>query len=366
MGRLIQLFEEHQQSPWLDNIRRRWLLDGTLADYVERGVRGLTSNPSTFQAAIAHGDGYEDQLAELAARAADVEAAYWSLVAEDIRCALEVLAPVHERSEGVDGYVSVEVDPRLADDTQATLDAARVLHEQFASPNLYVKVPGTLAGVDAIRTLIGEGHSINVTLLFSLERYGQVIDAYLDGLEAYAGDLSTVSSVASFFVSRVDSEVDKRLDAIGTPDAAALRGRAAVANAQLAYELFCNRFSGPRWVALAARGARVQRPLWASTSTKDPSYPDTRYVDELIGPDTVNTLPDATLAAFDDHGTLARTVDADLSGARRTVDALTEIGIELHEVTTLLEVQGVQAFVTAFEDLLETLRDRLGAAAVPS
>ncbi len=359
MGRLIELHERFDQSPWLDNIRRRWLLDGHLERCVAQGVRGLTSNPAIFQKAIADGDGYEEQLAELATAGTPVEDAYWELVARDIAGALEVLRPVHDRSDGVDGFVSVEVDPRLAHDEHATVVAARTLHERIDAPNLHVKVPGTAAGVGAVRTLIGEGRSINVTLLFSVERYEAVIDAYLDGLETFDGDLSTVSSVASFFVSRVDNEVDRRLDAIGTPAALALRGQAAIANARLAYERFGERFSGERWDALVARGARVQRPLWASTSTKDPSYPDTLYVDSLIGPSTVNTLPDATLEAFDDHGALDRTIDGVPGDAAAVVAALAELGIDLGEVTELLEQQGVASFVESFDDLLATLAGRL-------
>jgi transaldolase len=235
---------------------------------------------------------------------------------------------------------------------------ARMLHERIDRPNLYVKIPGTKEGLPAIQTMISEKRSINVTLLFGLERYAEVIESYLAGLEAASGDLSGVSSVASFFVSRVDAEVDRRLEAIGTEQALALRGRAAVANAQLAYELFLHTFSGPRWEALADRGARLQRPLWASTSTKNPSYPDTLYVDSLVGPNTVNTMPETTLEAFDDHGTLARTADADVDGAHRVMDDLAEVGIDMSDVTRTLEDEGVAAFAKSFDELITTLEEK--------
>ena len=224
--------------------------------------------------------------------------------------------------------------------------------------SLYVKIPGTAEGLGAIRQMIAERRSVNVTLLFSVERYGEVIEAYLAGLEAAEGDLSSVSSVASFFISRVDTEVDRRLASLGTPEALALQGKAAIANAKVAYELFLERFSGPRWEALVARGARVQRPLWASTSTKNPDFPDTLYVDELIGPDTVNTIPDATLEAFDDHGTVARTIDSDVEGAHRDLQRLAEVGVDLDDVTRVLEDEGVAAFSKAFDELIGSLRTK--------
>src|SRR6056297_2431665 len=278
------------------------------------------------------------------------------MVIDDIRDALSVLRPVHDASGGEDGYVSVEVAPSLARDTDGTIAAARELHEAIAAPNLYVKIPGTSEGLPAIRQMISEGRSINVTLIFGLDRYGEVIEAYLSGLEACEGDISRVSSVASFFVSRVDSEVDRRLDEIGTEEARGLRGAAAIAQARGAYELFLERFSGARWEALAARGARVQRPLWASTSTKDPAYPDTLYVDSLIGPNTVNTIPDATLEAFLDHGTVARTLDvAAESPFTQLVDDLRRVGVDLDDVAAVLETQGVESFAASFDALMDTL-----------
>ncbi|MBU6328405.1 MAG: transaldolase [Acidobacteria bacterium] len=361
MSRLIDLHTRFDQSPWLDNVRRDWIRDGEMERWRERGVRGVTSNPTIFQKAISGGDAYDEQFAALLAAGATVEESYWEMVVADIRDTLAVFRPVHEASGGVDGYVSVEVSPLLARSTAETILAARHLDELIDAPNLYIKIPGTAEGLPAIRQVISEGRSVNVTLLFSLERYREVMEAYITGLEACTGDLSSVSSVASFFISRVDSECDKRLEAIGSAEALDLRGRVAVANAQLAYAAFTETFRGPRWDALAARGARVQRPLWASTSTKNPSYPDTLYIDSLIGPNTVNTIPEKTLAEFDDHGTLARTVDADLDAARAVLDRLAAVGVDLTDVTDTLEAEGVASFTASFDDLLAALTEKAAA-----
>ena len=364
MTKLHELYDEQGQSPWLDNLRRSFLQSGELAAWVERGVRGVTSNPSIFQKAISGSADYDEQFAEGLGRDLSVEDIYWELVVQDIEGALAVLRPTYDGSDGLDGYVSVEVAPSLARDTEGTTAAARALHERIDEPNLYVKIPGTAEGLPAIRTMISEGRSVNVTLLFSLSRYGEVIEAHQAGLEALVASgaspevVGRVSSVASFFVSRVDAEVDKRLDAIGSDEATALKGQAAVANARRAYALFQERYSGPRWEALAAAGAEVQRPLWASTSTKDPSYPDTLYVDTLIGPDTVNTLPDATLDAFADHGTVARTVDTDPDADLDVLDRLARVGIDLGDVTELLEKEGVAAFEASSDDLMATLTEK--------
>ncbi|MDE0615175.1 MAG: transaldolase [bacterium] len=355
MSSLHDLYRDYGQSPWLDNLRREWILNGELSRWVERGVRGLTSNPSIFQKAMTSGDEYDEQFSRLLAEGMNVADAYWELVLTDISGALDALAPVHEESDGIDGFVSVEVDPKLARDTDSTLAAARALNQRVDRSNLYVKIPGTAEGLPAIQAMTAEGRSVNVTLLFSLSRYANVIEAYLCGLEECEGDLSTVSGVASFFISRTDTEVDRRLEAIGTPEALALRGQTAVAQGQVAYQIFNQKFSGPRWEALTARGARVQRPLWASTSTKNPAYPDTLYVDQLIGPDTVNTLPDATLEAFLDHGELARTVDADPASAQAVLDRVTDVGVDLEAVANRLEDEGVSAFVKSFDDLIESL-----------
>ncbi len=355
MSRLHDLYSEQGQSPWLDNLKRSWIVSGELQGWVDRGARGITSNPSIFQKAMTGTDAYDEQLRSLAAEGASVEESYWKLVVRDIMDALEILRPVHESSDGLDGYVSVEVDPRLATDTGGTIAAARELHGRIDRPNLYVKIPATAEGIPAIHRMISEGRSINVTLIFSLDRYREVMEAYVSGLESCPGDLSGVSSVASFFISRTDNEVDRRLDVLGGPEALSLRGRAAVAQGQVAYDMFRTVFRGPRWDSLVQRGARVQRPLWASTSTKNPSYPDTLYVDTLIGPDTVNTLPDATLEAFEAHGTVARTIDADPDSAHGVLRAVSDVGVDLAEVSRVLEDEGVAAFVASFDDLLADL-----------
>ncbi len=355
MTRLHDLYDDYGQSPWLDNIKRSWIASGELQAWVDKGVRGLTSNPSIFENAIGGSDDYDEQFGELIAAGTSVEDSYWELVTTDIEAALAIMAPVHHASDGLDGYVSVEVDPGLARDTEGTIEAARNLDQSIDEPNLYVKIPGTVEGLPAIQQMLSERRSINVTLLFSVERYDEVIEAYLSGLEAAHGDLSNVSSVASFFISRTETAVDNRLDAIGTPEAIALKGKAAVAQGHMAYKLFLERFSGSRWEALVARGARPQRPLWASTSTKDPAYPDTLYVDTLIGPQTVNTLPDKTLGAFLDHGTAARTIDADFEAAAKVLADVEAVGVDLQEVADTLEAEGVASFEKSFQDLLATL-----------
>ena len=359
MDRLSHLYYEQGQSPWLDNLKRSYLTEGTIADLVRHGIRGLTSNPTIFQKAIQGSADYDDQFRDLVRAGGSTIDHYWSLVLRDIDGALDAFTALYHDSYRGDGYVSVEVDPGLAHDGPGTEVAARALHLRVGRPNLMVKVPGTEAALPAIRQLVAEGINLNVTLIFSLDRYQKVMDAYLDGLEAYAArtdaDLATVAGVASFFISRVDSEVDARLDAIGTPDALALRGMAAIAQAKLAYQAFRRTFNGPRWEALAADGAVVQRPLWASTSTKNPAYPDTLYVDQLIGPDTVNTLPDATIHAFADHGTVARTIDADIAGAEDVWRRLAAVGVDMDDVAAKLEREGVASFQASFDDLLSAL-----------
>jgi len=359
MTTLHDLYADQGQSPWLDNLRRDWLQDGTLAGLVDQGIRGVTSNPTIFAKAISGQDTYDQQFGSLIATTS-VEDAYWDLVVDDILAALQILRPVFDASGGGDGFVSVEVAPSLAHDTEGTIEAARGLHSRIDQPNVLVKIPATPECVPSIRQMIAEGRSINVTLIFSIIRYGEVIEAYLSGLEALAAsgvdDLSGVASVASFFISRVDTEVDKRIDAAGGgSEVADLAGRAAVAQARLAYALFAERFSGPRWEALAAKGARVQRPLWASTSTKNPAYPDLAYVDTLIGPDTVNTMPDGTVTDFLDHGTVARTVDADNAGAQAVIDRLAAAGIDMEDVAAVLESEGVASFAASFDDLMDSL-----------
>lgn len=357
MERLVRLYEDFGQSPWLDNLKRGYLTSGQLAQLRDGGIRGLTSNPTIFQKAIADSADYDEQFREIAG--GPIVDDYWTMVLRDIQGACDVFEPVFDESSGGDGFVSVEVAPSLADDGPGTETAARHLHETIARRNLMVKVPATAAGVAPIQQMIAEGRNINVTLIFSLARYQDVMDAYIAGLEAYAAtegaDLSRVASVASFFISRVDTEVDRRLDEIGTPEALALRGKAAVAQAKLAYRQFRQTFSGPRWEALAERGAKVQRPLWASTSTKNKAYPDTLYVDELIGPDTVNTMPDATIEAFADHGNLVRRVDADVDEAEAVWQSLADVGVDMDDVAERLEREGVASFEKSFDELIATL-----------
>ena len=350
---LRRLHHEFGQSPWLDNLSRADLRNGRLADIVASGVRGLTSNPTIFQKAIEGSNDYDAQLTAELRISPDPERALWELILADIVTALDVLAEVHDASGGDDGFVSVEVDPDLARDTTRTLEAARAIDDRIRRSNLMIKVPATVEGVPAIEQLIAEGRNVNVTLIFSLERYKQVIEAHIAGLERRleAGlPLASVASVASFFVSRVDTEIDRRLEALGGT-AHTLCGTAAVAQAQLAWQLAHTHYSGPRWERLAAAGARPQRALWASTSTKNPAYPDTMYVDRLIGPGTVNTLPEATLWAFADHGTLDRTVDADLPGADASWRRLSEAGIDTDNVADVLEREGLASFVASFHSL---------------
>ncbi len=363
MNRLQRLYDDAGQSPWVDNLNRPSLRQGGLADLVADGIRGVTSNPTIFEKAMTGSDAYDEQFRTLLETGAAVEDIFWDMAIDDVTEACGLLRPVYDASGGGDGFVSLEVDPGLANDTAGTIAAARSLHERMALPNLLVKIPATEAGVPAIGQMISEGRNINVTLIFSVERYAAVIDAYLSGLEALVaagGTLGAVHSVASFFVSRVDTEVDRRIDGLGG-DAKALAGKAAVAQAKAAYELFGERFSGPRWEALAARGAHRQRPLWASTSTKNPAYDDLLYVDGLIGPHTVNTMPDATLKAFVDHGTIAPTVEADVEGAHAELDALARAGVDMADVAGQLEEEGVASFAKSFEDLMASLERKAAA-----
>ena len=362
MTDLHRLFEAQGQSPWIDNLKRDYLTSGELQRLVDEGIRGVTSNPTIFQRAIAGSADYDAEFADLVQKMM-VERAYWTMVSGDVTNALAVLAPVYESSGGGDGFVSLEVAPSLATDTAGTIEAARQLHERIDRPNLMVKIPATREGVPAFRRMISEGRNINVTLIFSLTRYGEVIDAYLSGLEdlvAAGGDPSRVHSVASFFVSRVDTEVDRRLADV-RPQGQGLAGKGAVAQAKLAYQVFLERFAGPRWEALAAKGAHTQRPLWASTSTKNPSYPDLLYVDNLIGPDTVDTLPDATVEAFLAHGTLARTLDQGVDEARDVLARLAGVGIDMEAVAQQLEDEGVAAFAKSFDELMQALEDKAAA-----
>lgn len=345
---------------WLDDLSRDRLTSGGLARLVtEHHVVGVTTNPSIFAAALAKGSSYDAQLSALADEGTTPEQAVFVITTDDVRAAADVLRPVFDSSEGVDGRVSIEVDPRLAHDTEGTVAAARSLWSTVDRPNVLVKIPATVEGLPAITAVLAEGISVNVTLIFGVERYREVIAAYLDGLEQAAAnghDLATITSVASFFVSRVDTAVDALLDEIGTPEATSLRGEAAIANARLAYATFRETVSTPRWQALAAAGAHPQRPLWASTGVKDPTYSDTRYVDELVVAGVVNTMPEATLHAVADHGGDGTdTVTGTDASAAETVARLATLGISLTEVTRTLEAQGVAKFEASWEELLTTV-----------
>jgi transaldolase len=345
---------EFGQSPWYDNLTRALARGGLRALIDEDGIRGVTSNPTIFEKAMAAGNDYDEQLAELARQGMAAKDAYWELVLDDITHASGILQPVFDDAKGGDGFVSIEVDPDLAHDTPGTTQQAAYLFERLGRPNVMIKIPATREGLPAIEDSIAAGININITLIFSLARYDEVIDAYLRGLERFAhagGDASTVASVASFFVSRVDTETDRRL-----PEGHPLRGKAAVANAKLAYEQFRRRFSGERWEALAAKSARLQRPLWASTSTKNPAYSPTLYIDELIGPDTVNTLAQASVEVLRDHtGLRPNTVMEDVDGAHKVMAALAEAGVDFDDVTATLEREGVESFSASFHDALDTL-----------
>lgn len=358
MTKLQDLCTQHGQSPWLDNLRRDWLVDGTAQRWIDRGVRGMTSNPTIFQKAMTAGNAYDVQFTELVRAGASVDDAYWTMVCEDIRTACALLRGVYDSAGGRDGFVSLELAPDMARDTRASIEAARTFHVELAQPNLMIKIPATAEGVPAIEAMVAEGRNINITLIFGIERYREVMEAYLTGLETFVaggGDASDVHSVASFFISRVDTEVDRRLEGIGSGDALALRGQAAVAQGKLAYQAFREVFDGSRWDALAANGAHVQRPLWASTSTKNPAYSKTLYVDTLIGPDTVNTMPEGTLDEFEHTGTLARTVDQDLDEAARVWSRLEDLGITADDVSRVLEDEGVASFSKSFDELSTTL-----------
>ncbi|MCF2537314.1 transaldolase [Streptomyces sp. FB2] len=353
-------------SIWLDDLSRRRIESGNLAALVaEKNVVGVTTNPSIFQAAIGSGEGYEEQLADLAVRGVTVDEAVRMMTTADVRAAADVLRPVYDATGGRDGRVSIEVDPRLAHQTAATVAEARQLAWLVDRPNVMIKIPATRAGLPAITEVVAAGISVNVTLIFSLERYREVMDAYLAGLEKAAAkglDLSVVHSVASFFVSRVDADIDRRLTEIGTDEALALKGRAALANARLAYEAYEQVFTSERWTALETAGANRQRPLWASTGVKDPSYKDTLYVDQLVAPGTVNTMPEATLDATADHGEITGdTVTGGYERARADLAAVEALGVSYDDVVTRLEDEGVAKFEAAWQDLLDAVKKSLGS-----
>ena len=350
------------QSVWIDYLSRRLIKEGELERLMrEDAVVGVTSNPTIFQKAISEGDAYDEQMREVLAEEDDAKEVFLKLAVRDVQDACDLLRSVWDGGHGQDGYVSIEVDPNLASDTDATIAEAKRLHELVDKPNCFVKIPATKAGLPAIEEMIARGKNINVTLIFSLERYAEVVEAYIVGLERLVeggGDASKVASVASFFVSRVDTEADKRLDESGAPDD--LKGKLAVANAKLAYQRYKELFSGPRWEALAEKGARMQRCLWASTSTKNPAYRDVLYVEELIGPETVNTMPEETIEAFQDHGEVALTLEQDLDEAKRVFERIAEAGVDYDDVVATLEQEGVQKFSDSFAELLDGVRAKRG------
>lgn len=361
------------QAIWLDYIDRRILQDGSLMQRIrEDGLRGMTSNPSIFEKALAEGTTYDSQIAACG----DNNLTAWQLFelieTDDVRAACDIFAEVYRETKGEDGYVSIEVSPGVANDAEATIEEAHRLWATIDRPNVMVKVPGTVEGAIAVRRLIADGINVNITLLFAIAAHDRVIEAYLAGLEdrlAAGRKIDKLASVASFFVSRVDTEVDKRLDTAGTPEAAALKGQAAIANAKLAYRLFTERFAGERWDRLAGKGAKVQRPLWASTSTKNPAYRDVIYVESLIGPHTVNTMPPATIEAYRDHGQCARTVDHDYAGAEAVIARLAAVGIDIDDVTDKLLRDGLDSFARSFDTLIAGLERKtvaLGGQLTPA
>jgi len=357
-SRLHEL-SERGQSVWFDTLSRDLLQTGELARMMdEDAVVGVTSNPTIFQKALSSGDAYDEQLRSLLDTEGDLKEIFLKLSAEDVKGGLDLLRPVFDRTNGRDGYVSWEVDPEIAYDRESTYEEAKRLHEWIDEPNLFVKIPATAPGVGAIEDSVADGRNINVTLIFSLQRHEEVMEAYLRGLERFiesGGDPSTVRSVASFFVSRVDTEADKRLEKIGRSD---LQGKLAVANAKLAYQNYKRVFSGDRWERLAAKGANTQRCLWASTSTKNPAYRDVLYVEELIGPETVNTMPEETIDAFQDHGLVANTIEQGIDEARKLFDDLREAGVDYDDVSDTLEREGVQKFSDSFEELKRGISEK--------
>jgi transaldolase len=363
-SRLHEL-SELGQSVWIDFLSREMLQTGELERLMrDDAVVGVTSNPTIFQKAISQGDLYDEQIREFLAELDDPKEIFWRLAEKDVGDACDVLRPVWDEGHGRDGYVSIEVDPNLAGDTDGTIAEARRLHAEIDRPNLFVKIPATKAGLPAIEEMIASGKNINVTLIFSRERYAEVAEAYIRGLERLVesgGEPAQVASVASFFVSRVDTETDKRLDELGGHDE--LKGKLAVANAKLAYQRYKELFSGERWAALVMKGATPQRCLWASTSTKNPAYRDVLYVEDLIGPETVNTMPEETIRAFQDHGEVALTLEQGLEEAKRLFDQLAEAGVDYNDVVRVLEEEGVQKFADSFAELLDGIRAKRGELA---
>jgi transaldolase len=354
----LRRMQELGQAPWVDELSREDIQNGGLQRMIDEGIVGITSNPAIFQKAIAGSDLYDEQLGELARGEDDPKEMFWRIARTDIRDACEIFTPVYERTGGEDGYVSLEVQPDIAYDSDATIEEAMRLHEMIDRPNLFVKIPATLQGLVAIEEMISRGKSINVTLIFSLERYREVVRAYIRGVKRLVengGDPSGVRSVASFFVSRIDTEADNRLEELGADD---LKGELAIANAKLAYQIYKQVFGGSRWRSLEARGASRQRLLWASTSTKNPDYPDTIYVDNLVGPETVNTMPKKTIEAVKDHGDIRPTLEEGVEEAKQLLGRLREAGLDYEDVTDSLEQEGIQKFADPFNELLDEIKNK--------
>ncbi len=361
MATPLKALAEHGQSPWIDFLSRPFVRDGDLAGLIEEGILGLTSNPTIFQKAVSEGDAYDDQLRELLGSGTDPKEVFFQLARDDIRGACDLFKEVFERGDSTrDGWVSLEVDPNLAEDAEGTFEEARRIHAMIERPNLFVKIPGTKQGLKAIEDSIAAGIPVNVTLLFSLQRHREAAEAYTRGLRRLrdsGGDLNTVASVASFFVSRVDTEADRRLDEIGGHDE--LKGKLAIANAKLAYQTYQEVFSGSEWEQLESVGGSPQRCLWASTSTKNPAYRDVVYVEELIGPKTVNTMPRETIEDFMDHGVVKDTLEQDVEGARRTLEQFAEAGVDYDDVVAVLEREGVEKFAASFRELIDGIAHKL-------
>jgi transaldolase len=354
----LEKMRELGQAPWVDELSREDIQNGGLERMIEDGIVGVTSNPAIFQKAIAGSDLYDDQLAQLADRVDDPKEMFWEVASKDIRDACDIFMPVHEVTGGRDGFISLEVQPDIAYDTRATVEEATHLHEVVDRPNLFVKIPATLPGLVAIEEMISRGKSINVTLIFSLERYREVARAYTRGLQRLVengGDPSGVHSVASFFVSRIDTEADRQLEELGAEDQ---KGKLAIANAKLAYQIYKQVFGGARWRKLAENGANTQRLLWASTSTKNPDYPDTIYIDNLVGPDTVNTMPKKTIEAVMDHGDISPTLEEGVEETKRLLERLREAGLDYEDVTDVLEKEGIQKFADPFNEMLEEIQNK--------
>jgi transaldolase len=354
----LQKMRELGQAPWVDEISREDIKNGGLERMIEDGIVGVTSNPAIFQKAIANSDLYDEQLQDLARREDDPKEIFWEIARTDIQDACDIFMPVYERTGGQDGFISLEVQPDIAHDSQATIDEATRLHEMVERPNLFVKIPATLPGLVAIEEMIALGKSINVTLIFSLERYREVVRAYIRGIQRLVesgGDPSGVRSVASFFVSRIDTEADKRLEELGADD---LKGKLAIANARLAYQIYKEVFGGSRWRTLEERGANRQRLLWASTSTKNPDYPDVMYPENLVGPETVDTMPKSTIQAVMDHAEIRPTLEEGVEEARELFRRLREVGLDYEDVTDVLETEGIQKFAEPFNELLEEIKNK--------